>query len=149
MTWSYSGDPSTSSKDQVRFFVGDTDINNQLSSDEEIIWVLSVQSSIYLAAATVCESIGSKFNVSVDEKVGDLSRSGGKVTDNWLSRAKWLRNLAATNSLPFFGGRTISGKRALTQDTDAVQLSFSRGMDDAPGTPRDGRSEDYFRYGYR
>jgi hypothetical protein len=33
MTWSYSGDPSSSSTDAVRFLVGDTDTNDQLISN--------------------------------------------------------------------------------------------------------------------
>jgi hypothetical protein len=147
MTWTYSCDPANNQRDQVRFLVGDTDVNNQIVEDEEILWALSVQPSVWLASAIICESVASKYNNSVDEKVGDLSRGGSKIPEHWLARAKWLRNLAATNSLPFFGGLTVSGKKTLAEDTDAVQPSFRRRRDDHPGTSDD-TYEGYFRYGY-
>ena len=39
MAWTYSGDPSSSARDAIRFLVGDTDTNDQLVTNEEIAWV--------------------------------------------------------------------------------------------------------------
>ena len=36
MTWSYSGDPASSDRDAIRFYIGDTDTTLQLLQDEDI-----------------------------------------------------------------------------------------------------------------
>ena len=39
MSWEYQG-PSASDKDEVRFLIGDTDVEDQLLSDEEIQYLV-------------------------------------------------------------------------------------------------------------
>ena len=41
MTWTYSGNPSSTERDAVRFLVGDTDTNDQLLSNEEIDYLVT------------------------------------------------------------------------------------------------------------
>ena len=40
MSFSYSGDPSTSKVDECRFLLGDTDENNPIMQDEEINYII-------------------------------------------------------------------------------------------------------------
>ena len=51
MTWNYSGDPSLSSRDAVRFLIGDTDPNDPLVTDEEIAYALGRFTEPELAGA--------------------------------------------------------------------------------------------------
>lgn len=77
MTWSYSGDPSQSELDQVRFVIGDTDSGDQLLSDEEILWLISARGSASLGAPYAAEAIAAKLARESDssKSVGDLSLS--------------------------------------------------------------------------
>ena len=57
MTWSYSGDPSASSLDEVRFLVGDTDSTEQLVQNEEIAYAINAEITIGLAAVRVLRAL--------------------------------------------------------------------------------------------
>jgi hypothetical protein len=139
MGWNYSGRPDSNDRDKVRFLVGDTDRNCPLVQDEEIAWALSSQSTITVAAAVCCEAIAARYGRLATVRVGDVSKNCGDISKAFRERAKELRDndssdLAAL-ALPSFGGLSISQKETLANDTDAVQPSFQKGMDDIPGGP--------------
>lgn len=41
MAWTYSKDPSTSPKDKYRFLLSDTDENDPIMQDEEILYIIA------------------------------------------------------------------------------------------------------------
>jgi len=51
MTWTYSGNPANSSSDAVRFLIGDTDTTDQLISNEEIAYLVTVHGNIRRVAS--------------------------------------------------------------------------------------------------
>src|SRR5688500_9078920 len=106
--WTYSGDPATSDKDAVRFLVGDTDIGDQLASDEELAYALSRHPDVRLASALVCDAIAAKFSRMADARVGDVSESASQRAAAYQTRADLLRTDAAMTALPSFGGLTKS-----------------------------------------
>jgi len=73
LTWTYSGDPTASDLDGVRFLVGDVDEDEQLLSDEEIEYLLSQYSDSRMAAARAARAIAARFARQVDERVGDMA----------------------------------------------------------------------------
>ena len=75
MSWTYSRDPSVSDRDKVRFLIGDTDVDDQLISDEEIDWLLTEESSVTSASVRACETVAAKFARLADKSVGDLRLS--------------------------------------------------------------------------
>jgi hypothetical protein len=100
VTWSYSGNPSNSANDKVRFLCGDTDTNNQQVSNEEIAFLLTEwNSNAYLAAAFACDAISGKYSAKADlsRSVGDLSISSqyGSQARTFMERAASLRALAS------------------------------------------------------
>lgn len=116
MTWSYSGNPSNSANDKVRFLCGDTDTNNQQISNEEIAFLLTEwNSNAYLAAAFACDAISSKLSAKSDlsRSVGDLSISTqyGTQAKTYMERAASLRALAvrASPPSPNFDTETFDG----------------------------------------
>ena len=133
MAWNYSGDPADSSRDAVRWYVGDTDTNDQLVLDEEINYILGLQTDVVLAAADVCEAISAKFSRQADTTNLSISIRASQRSVAYMSLAKDLRLRAALICQPFFGGQTLSGKDSLNQSTDAVLPSFTLGLDDIPG----------------
>ena len=85
MAWTYSGDPATSEKDEVRFYLQDTDSGFPLLQDEEIQWLIDewmpkYDSLIYVAsvgAATVSRKFAGMVAVSADGvsvQTGDLAQ---------------------------------------------------------------------------
>ena len=131
MTWSYSGDPASSDRDRVRFLIFDTDTNEQLLNNEEIDWLLTEQSNVYMAAANGAEAIAAKFARDINRSVIGISASPGGRAQFYLDLAEKLRAQTATSNKHgeiFAGGLTISGKDALDADTNAVQPAFKIGQ---------------------
>lgn len=140
MTWSYTNNPADSAKDEVRFLAGLTCIDDQLVQDEEILWAISQQPTTKLAAALVLRHLANKFSRLATEKIGDISRNCSDLAKAFAARVKELDPNDQTLSdsmlaLPSIGGRKISEKETLADDTDAVQPSFEKGRDDIPGGP--------------
>jgi hypothetical protein len=94
MTWTYSGDPGSSSRDEVRFLIQDTDTNDQLLSNEEIDYLLTSYGDPYSAAVAAVVSLIGQAARSEEEskKVGDLSltRKAGARLAQWEALKRHL-----------------------------------------------------------
>jgi hypothetical protein len=131
MSWSYSGDPSLSEADAVRFEIPDTDEASPLVSDEEIAYALEEESGALGAAARCCESLSRKYAMQADVGTGDVKLTYSKAAENLAARAKELRTRAiASNGVPFAGGISAADKKARAEDEDRTQGSFQRGQFD-------------------
>lgn len=130
MTWSYSGDPSDSTLDAVRFLCGDTDTTDQLLNNEEVSFLILGQPSEFNAAADACEAIASKFARKIDRNAIGLSAALSQKVRHYEGRAERLRRMATRDLEIFVGGLSISDKDALFDNADATQPSFSIGQDD-------------------
>lgn len=137
MTWSYSGNPAASPKDEVRFLVGDTDTTEQLVQDEEIAYELAIQTNAQLAAANIAEAIGAKFARKADTRLGDYSVSYSNLSKSYFTLAAQLRSStkynAALSAIPYGGGISISDMTINEDDTDIVQPKFKVGMQEIEG----------------
>lgn len=138
MTWSYSGNPKDNNKDAVRFLVGDTDSDEELIQDEEILFILDTETNIYRAAANVAESIAAMFSRKADVSIGDYSESLSQQADNYLKLAERLRKTARKNiqfkGIPFAGGISKTDKEITQKDTDRVKPAFKRNLQNHPTT---------------
>ena len=90
----YSGNPSPSDRDTVRFLIGDTTVPEFLT-DEEIDWCLIEEVNIYLAGALCCESIAARLAQEIDKSVGDISVQLSQKYAHYVERGKWLRYRAS------------------------------------------------------
>ena len=71
MIWQYSGDPTDSPKDAVRYMIGDTDWEHKLLSDPEIEYELAkTEQDPYRAAMECCLRLIAKFSRDVDNRLG-------------------------------------------------------------------------------
>lgn len=129
-TWTYSGNPNYSAKDQVRFLVGDTDSRDQLLNDFEITWVLSQYNNTPLnAAIRCCEAIISKMSRMASESVGRVKVEYQQKADSYRKTMLMLENrLAKEDAQPFAGGISIVQKRTNEQNTDRVRPDFRKHM---------------------
>lgn len=96
---SYSGDPSTSDLDTVRFLIRDTDASDYQFTDAEITFLLTEWGDPYVAAWNAADTLTSRFAglADVSKSVGDVSLStsySGKA-DQYRQVAANLRAMAA------------------------------------------------------
>jgi len=71
MSWTYSGDPKTSTKDETRFLLGDTIEAQPELQDEEIAFALIQKNNNAVTAAMLCCSvIMAKYAPDVRYKIG-------------------------------------------------------------------------------
>ncbi len=134
MAWSYSGNPASSDKDQVRFLISDTDENAQLIQDEEINWALTEYSTCAAAASVIALSIAAQYARKVDFTVSkDLRVSYKNQADFYSKLANDLTERASfILSTPYAGGISIADKESYEDDTDRVTPAFTKDdfMDD-------------------
>jgi hypothetical protein len=107
MTITYSGDPSASGLDEVRYLLQDTDVVAALFSNEEIAFLLSHNPTPIYAAAAGAEVLAARFAGSPNSRtLGDVTVSYADMCDRYTKLAATLRRSAASSSssipVPFF-----------------------------------------------
>lgn len=128
MTWSYSGDPSSTPKDQLRFTIGDTIESDPLLTDEEILACVAQESTELGAAARCCEAIALKYARLCNTKLGPQDKSYAQKYEHYSREARRLRKRACATNAPTAGGISISDSEAIMANTDAKLPIFSRDM---------------------
>lgn len=122
MTWTYSGNPSSSDLDAVRFRLGDTDSARPLLSNEEITYLLSSTSNVVLqAAATGARQLSAKFgrmpSVSIDGFNVDysaLARQFTELADSLDDEDK----RSGEGVVGYAGGISVADIATVAADTD-------------------------------
>lgn len=127
MSWSYSGDPSSSDKDAVRFNIGDTIEEDHQLQDEEILYLLDVNGgSVRNATIDAFKALISKYSRFVNEDVGDVSVDlSDRLANFKMALSEYERGLTALVS-PYVGGISVSDKVNNERDTDRVGPFFDR-----------------------
>lgn len=130
MTWSYTGNPASSSKDAIRFLVGDTVSTDALVTDEEIAWALTQNTNVNIAASIIAKGLATKFaTMKVSVKIGPISEEYGNRAKFYSDRAKELEKTAYEGTtLNIYGGGISASDKAI-QSSDYAG-SFSKGMTD-------------------
>lgn len=129
MAWSYN--ISGGDKDKVRLLIGDTNSNRPLLDDEEIEFFLSQEMNIYMAAAKCCDSLIAQDGIIAAKKVGDLQIKYDHHI--FLGIKLRLEARGMGYQVPYMGGISVGDKEAQQSDTDWVEPTISRGLDDNPG----------------
>lgn len=118
MSWSYSGDPTTSPLDQVRFLIGDTDENAPLLLDAEISFAITEEATPNAAAAYCCETLARKFAKEVDKTIGPLRVSLSQKSKAYQDLAIAFRKKEATISgKPFYKNPSPAAFRRRLMDS--------------------------------
>ena len=95
MTWTYTNNPTESSRDALRLAVGDTIETDQRLSDEEVGHFLGLYpDSLDLAAAQAAEAIAARYSSMAVSYVGDLDNSPHLKAEYYLKLARQLRSRA-------------------------------------------------------
>lgn len=96
--YTYSGDPSSSVIDQIRFLVQDTNITAALLSDQEITYLSTKWKNVFMAAAEAADVIGSKYVSYADKTVGPLRIRKSDLSQRYYDLGKSLRQRASRNT---------------------------------------------------
>ena len=134
MTFTYSGNPSNSPLDEVRFYIQDTNTSDQLLSDEEINYLIAkwypVYVSFILVAANACDIISSKFAREVTYSADGISVGANELQQKYTLLAKSLRDQYKMEQSP--GGAPDVGGIMYGEEFDPsiIPLTWSKGMND-------------------
>lgn len=142
MTTTYSGDPASSSKDAVRFWISDRAAPWQLT-DEEINYTLTQYPNALLAAAAIANELAMKWALYVDKSVGDLRLSYSQRAKLYADLATKLQGMGESSGARIYAGGTSLGDMAAVEaNSDRVKQPFSRGQFDIPGSDANPRNAD-------
>lgn len=134
MTWSYSGDPSTSDRDSLRFLIGDTDSNDQLLQDEELDYILATFPSLIKAQYIALSSIAAKCARLYRQETGRIKVWAGDKYKQYKDLADQLKDDMARGIVGtpyvFAGGISHSDVQARNSDPDRVQIPAKPGVHD-------------------
>jgi hypothetical protein len=83
----YSGDPSTSTRDLIRALVGDTDMDNPTYTDQVYDGLAANFGGPLYVAAQVCRMLGQKYAGKATKRLGDLSINYGEISKNFFNAA--------------------------------------------------------------
>jgi len=147
MTWTYSGNPADSTKDAVRFLVGDTDTTDQLITNEEITYLIAQHGVVNRVASETARAIAAKFARLMNRTIGGLSADFSAKYRQYLELAD---NLLSKDELspvsPYISGFSRSAKEAVELDTDREPTFSRKGIMDNPRSqPSDESPYDYRR----
>lgn len=129
MAWTYSGDPSNSDLDEVRYLSGDIDEDEQLASNAEVTYCISETGNKFTAAALVCDGIAAKLAREVTITAGaggELKLRLEQMSEAFAKRAIVLRARAAIDATPYAASVSTARKEVQEDDDDRVKPIFER-----------------------
>jgi hypothetical protein len=133
MTWTYDSTDLSTDLAKVRLHVGDTNTNDQLLTDEEINYALSLETAILLASARCCDFIVSKLARDIDRSNIGMNAQRSQKIQHYMDLAVRLRQEYSTSSdglgEVFVGGVSDANNQTLADDSDYRQAVFQRDQD--------------------
>jgi hypothetical protein len=128
MAFTYGGNPANSSREAVRWLIGDTDSNDAIFNDAEIDYVLSENgSNVYKAAPAAALIAAAKFARKADKAVGDLRLSLHQKFKQYIQLSEELQDKFTSEQntpIPLIGGISISAINSVELDTDREPTAF-------------------------
>ena len=145
MSFTYSGDPSTSNRNHVRFLLHDVDSTDPLFSDEEITFVLNEwDGDVYESARELAETAIAKYArlaENTSKSVGDISvsESYSDKGTHFIKLAETLarRKMRKQSPRPWASASTLVSTARRTDDTH--NTDFYAGIHDNPNNYLDRR----------
>lgn len=140
MTWTYTGDPAASSVATVRWLVGDTDPGRKLTTDEEIQYSLSQNSSnTNSAAKEVISSLMIRFATQGIVKIGAFYFDATNIVKGLRAALEELEKRSGLQEHVWYaGGISRDDKRNVESNDDRVPPRFKRDMHENINVQDDG-----------
>lgn len=119
MSWTYSGDPSTSQLDEIRFIIGDTNVNAPIMQNEEIEYLIAEYGA---ARNTLLYQV---FSRTATLFARDIKRSLGPQAEDPTARLTFFKEQA-----DFYKSKLNSA--GLSLPSYAYPKVFGKGMQNNP-----------------
>ena len=133
MAFTYSGDPSSSSSDFVRFLIGDTDSTDALLQDEEIAHLLAETPDVRMAASKAALGAAAKLARRVNGATGRVRKDLAAQYEHYADLAKRLQREATMRGAEVEAGGVFKDDVRNDQlDESLVQPEFEVGVHDDP-----------------
>lgn len=139
MSFTYSGNPDTSTLDAVRFEVGDTTEKTQLLQDEEILYALKKEGTVLKAAARCAEVLGAKFAREETVRSATFSSNKGMVSEHYKDLAKKLRARSIRPGNFVCPSMTKDSKRQNQLDSELLLIETFKGVHNNSEAKTNGR----------
>lgn len=132
MTWSYSNNPSGNPIDEVRLLIGDTDIDDQQLTNEEIQYYIDTYGPGVRAAIPGVQGLIAKYSRLVDQTTGEIQVKWSQRVSNWEALLDQLKDQLRLRNTPrpFAGGVSKDDINNREEDADRVKDTFAVGIDD-------------------
>jgi len=129
MAFTYAGTPAASSREWVRWRVGDTDSTDPLQTDTEVDAAVSVYGSKFKAAAAGAKAIAAKYARKADMTMDQLSIKHSQKSEQYLALAAEIEASIGLDA-GRVGSIAISRTDRETErdDTDRPEPAFTSGM---------------------
>lgn len=128
MSFSYSGDPTASDIDAVRFEIGDTNEKTQLIQNEEIAYSIKKEGTVLKGAARCAEALAARFARDATTRTSVYSSQQGEIQKHFEMLAKKLRARAITRGNFRFPAMSRETKQANRENRDLNLTTAHRGM---------------------
>jgi hypothetical protein len=139
MTFTYTGDPSVSTRDQIRFLIGDTIATDPHFTDEEIAWTHTQWNDIYDTSASLADILAGRYSHRADETktVGDLTLSiqYSRAAEGFREMAHHLRQMRNRQytPVPRFNSQALVATE--NRNVETYNTDFRLGQDDFVAPP--------------
>lgn len=124
---SYSGNPTDSDTDLVRFLIQDISATPDLTT-AEVNYLIIEEGTGYPAATEACRILARRYAKQPGSKsIGDISISYADLTKRYTELAITLaaRSTRSTAPVPYLGGLSASEKRTNESNTDRERVFAS------------------------
>ena len=129
--WSYSGNPTSSTKDEVRFLVGDTNPKDKQLDDCEIEYLVAQEGTAIDAAICACIGLIALYSRDFDGQFGNTTSA--QIAANYKELLAELRIKRDRKPYKMFaGGLTKTDKLTQSQNTGRVRPEFTKTMFNNP-----------------
>lgn len=140
MTWSYSGNPASSSLNAVRFLVGDTDSADPIVTDEEINFAIGINSDVYAASVIVIKAIIAKYSRDVDSQIESVRVSSSQRVSHFTNLLNSYESVVQDSEglgTPVVSGVSVSDMEDVDNDDDIPKPAFEKDQFTFPNNRQD------------
>jgi hypothetical protein len=130
MAFTWTGDPSASTIEQIRWEIRDIDSTNPKFQDAEITYAYDQEHSVLGAAARLCEQLQVRYADAGSRTMGPLKVDMTNLSRLFKEKAADLRRRCLLNIRPYAGGYSDAKEEVFEDDSDLIQPTFEKGMMD-------------------
>jgi hypothetical protein len=124
---------ATSPKDQIRMYLGDTDMVSPEMQDEEIMWAYSLRGNTWGATALCALALAAKYSRLTSISADGVSQGLNQKAPAFEKIAvEYQRKEAIYGATAYAGGLTIAEMLNVALDQSRVPDVFRIGMNDNP-----------------